>query len=77
MPPKKLPSVNKLGGRADAGINGLEINTGTESLIPCPWDQEILTSNWGGIGSPLSDISLGTLLSRGGKSYTAHFTGFR
>jgi hypothetical protein len=35
---------------------------GTEQLIPCPWDQEIFTPNWGGSGchsvsSPLPSTS--------------------
>ena len=38
------------GRPADAGRNVNRGSTGTEQLIPCPRDQEILTSNWGGSG---------------------------
>jgi len=48
----KLPQPLE-GRTTDSGISGHRSKKRTEQLIPYPWDQEILTSNWGGGGCPL------------------------
>jgi hypothetical protein len=52
---RQSPSQN---GRGQLGVPLSEARRShgcaeRESLIPCPGDQEILTSNWGGSGCPL------------------------
>jgi hypothetical protein len=52
LTPPVEPSHSE-GAATDAGKNRHRASTGTEQLIPCPWDQEILTSTWGGSGCTL------------------------
>jgi hypothetical protein len=57
-PCARSPSIASEGRVTDSGINGRRPKTGTEYLIPCPRDQEILTSNWDGNGCRLRSVPL-------------------